>query len=588
MAAETDHGSTARDRIRLAYDPNLMRTAGERLMEQLATHLAEVQSSSGRVLNWAPPTENIARAAHLADAAIDPVDPTELISHFETLVREMLSRGHNLHDPRYVGHQVPAPIPLAGLFDAVGSVTNQVMAVYEMGPWSTAVEQAMVAKLAGFLGWRDGNYAGFVTHGGSLANLNALLVARNVALGDCWENGVAGSSPVASPRLCGERPGVKGDFGERLAPDINQPTDEGFSSVVLRPELNLEEEPITRSPLSRREGTSQAPRSNAAPVLGSPVIVVQADAHYSISRAAGILGLGTKHVVKVGLDERRRMDVAELDRTLTQLKSQGHPIVAVVACSCSTPIGAFDRLNDVADVCEKHGVWLHVDAAHGGSALLSERHRSLVAGLERADSLVWDAHKMMFVPALCAFLFFKQKRHSYAAFQQNAPYLFDPSSLGMAEYDVGLRTFECTKRAAVYGLWGVWSLFGPQLFADLVDVTFELGQQFYQKLLAAPDFTPLHEPQCNIVTFRHVPLEMLDATPERLGEFQRTLRRTVIESGEFYLVATNLNGVDALRVTLINPLTTVEHLDQLLDTLRRQGRHVLSNMSQPKIGERPL
>src|SRR5947208_708139 len=79
-------------------------------------------------------------------------------------------------------------------------------------------------------------------------------------------------------------------------------------------------------------------------------------------------------------------------------------------------VWAFDPLEKIADVCTKHGVWLHVDAAHGGAALLSTRHRHLVAGLERADSLTWDAHKMLFVPALCAFLFYKNKRHSYDAF----------------------------------------------------------------------------------------------------------------------------------------------------------------------------
>ncbi|MBS0205623.1 MAG: aminotransferase class I/II-fold pyridoxal phosphate-dependent enzyme [Planctomycetes bacterium] len=500
-----NEGSTAsaRDRIRMAYDPALLRTAGERLAQELGRHMAFVQASGGSVLNWFSPQENIARATHLADNVVDSVDPTELVSRFERIVHEMLARGHNLHDPRYVGHQVPAPIPLAGLFDAVGSVTNQVMAVYEMGPWSTAVELAMVSKLAGYLGWRDGEYAGLVTHGGSLANLNALLVARNVTLQTCWEQGLRGTTKP-------------------------------------------------------------------------PVLVVQSDTHYSIARTAGILGVGTRQVIKVGLDDRRRMNVVELEQTLAHLQASGHPIIAVVACACSTPIGAFDPLNSIADICEKHGVWLHVDAAHGGSALLSPTHRHLVAGLERADSLVWDAHKMLFVPALCAFLYFKQRKHSYDAFQQHAPYLFDPTAPGLAEYDLGLRTVECTKRAAAYGLWGAWSLFGAQLFTDLVDVTFDLGRELYEKLVYAPDFEPLHHPECNIVVFRHLPPELDGATPAEQGQFQRRLRRRVIESGEFYLVATNLDGTEALRVTLINPLTTAEHLDQLLETLRRMGREILS------------
>lgn len=494
---------SARERIRLAYSPELLRAAAERMAVLVSQHLASVQASQGRVLNWAEPLDNISRARELADRGSESPDPTELVSRIERLIGEMLARGHNLHDPRYVGHQVPAPIPLAGIFDAVGSVTNQVMAVYEMGPWATAVEMAMVDRLAEFLHWPAESYAGLVTHGASLANLNALLVARNVALENCWERGLQNAT------------------GQR------------------------------------------------------PVLVVQSDTHYSIARAAGILGLGAGQVIKVGLDDRRRMDVADLDRILSSLKSQDVPVIAVVACACSTPIGAFDPLSEIADICERHQIWLHVDAAHGGSALVSDKYRHLVAGLERADSLVWDAHKMLFVPALCAFLFFRRKADSYMAFQQNAPYLFDPTAPGLADYDLGLRTVECTKRAAAYGLWGVWSLFGPQLFADLVDTTFDLARTLHQKLQSAPDFAPMHEPQANIVAFRHTPPELAGATAIELNEFQRRLRRRMIESGDFYLVATTLSGSDSLRVTLINPLTTAECLDQLLESLRTLGRQLL-------------
>jgi L-2,4-diaminobutyrate decarboxylase len=443
-----------------------------------------------------------------------------LSRRFGELVEFSLARGINLHDPRYVGHQVPASVPIAGLFDAIGSVTNQPMAIYEMGPWATAVEQAMVEKLAGLLGWQGTDYAGIVTHGASLANLTALLVARNVALGETWEEGMNGEAGASAP-------------GCDPTPDR---------------------------------------RKNSA----TPKLVVQADAHYCIARSAGILGIGTKNVMKAALDDKRRMDAVKLDATLSELRAAGHRVVAVVACACATPVGAFDPLERIADVCARYGVWLHVDAAHGAAALFSERHRPLVAGLERADSLTWDAHKMLFVPALCAFLFYKNKRHSYEAFRQNAPYLFDPSAPGLAEFDSGLRTVECTKRAAAFGLWGVWSLFGPQLFADMVDVTFALGRTFYEKLRAAPDFDALHEPECNIVVFRHVPDALRKADPERVGEFQWQLRRAVIESGEFYLVPTTHGGIAALRCTLINPLTTAEHLDLLLDSLRKHGRAILA------------
>ena len=158
-----------------------------------------------------------------------------------------------------------------------------------------------------------------------------------------------------------------------------------------------------------------------------------------------------------------------------------------------------------------------------------------------------------------------------------SPYLFDPSAPGLAEFDGGLKTVECTKRAAAFGLWGVWSMFGQQLFADMVDVTFELGGVLHEKLTRADDFQPLHEPQCNIVAFRHIPPQLRDATAETLGGFQLDLRREVVRSGKFYIVPTKKDGIGALRTTIINPLTTPEHLDQLLDTLRQEGQRLLES-----------
>ena len=534
--------TAARQRIAAAYDPALLRDAGHRLADLLAAHLARAEASEGAVLPWVEPAVGVLDAAAFvrgpaggmgsgvgqgpAGSVPLPPDRPELAGQFARLVEVMLARGLNLHDPRYIGHQVPAPVPLAGLFDAVGSVTNQVMAIYEMGPWATAVEQAMVAELGAAIGWVPDTFAGAVTHGGSLANLTGLLTARNVVLGDAWEQGLAGGAPSAA--------------APSVAPDAT------FAAA-----------------------------GGPGPDRGA-VLVAHAEAHYSVARAAGILGIGSRRVIRVGLDGRGRMDPRLLAEELTRLYRLGRPVVAVVACACATPTGAFDPLPEIAEVCGKHGVWLHVDAAHGGAAVLSERHRHLVAGLERADSVVWDAHKMLFVPGLCAFILYRDKAHRFEAFMQDAPYLFDPAAPGLAEYDSGMKTVECTKRAAAFGLWGVWSLFGRQLFADMVDVTFALGRAFYDKLEAAGDFVPLNDPECNIVVFRHVPEALRDAPEERLGDFQLELRRRIIESGDFYVVPFKRDGVGALRVTIINPLTTPAHLDALMDALRRHGRELLS------------
>lgn len=493
--------------IRLAdlYDPEFIRAAGRRLADALAEHFRRVQNRETPVLNWRHPAENAADAGLFLDAsdarATTPT-PDAVATRFEELIRTALARAQNLHSPRYIGHQVPPPIPIAGLFDALSAATNQPMAIYEMGPWATAIECALVERLGAKLGYAPGTFAGFVTHGGAIGNLTALLTARNVALGDAWEAGVS------------------------------------------------------------RQGSA-------------PVLVAHAEAHYSISRAAGVLGLGTRQIAKPPLDDRRRMDPKAIDAALTDLKRSGTPVIAVAASSCATPIGAFDPLDALADVCAKHNVWLHVDAAHGGSVAFSRKHRHLLAGIDRADSVVWDAHKMMHVPALCTFVFYKDKRHRFEAFRQEAPYLFDPSDPGLAEYDSGLKTLECTKRGAAFGLWGLWSLFGEGLFGDLVDTLFASARTLYDKLAAADDFVVLNEPQCNILAFRHVPSELRDAPAEVLGRFQLELRKDLVRSGAFYIVPTTSGGTPALRCTVMNPLTAPSDFDALLTALRTRGRRLL-------------
>jgi L-2,4-diaminobutyrate decarboxylase len=144
----------------------------------------------------------------------------------------------------------------------------------------------------------------------------------------------------------------------------------------------------------------------------------------------------------------------------------------------------------------------------------------------------------------------------------------------LAEFDSGIANLECTKRAAAFGLWGVWSLFGSQLFADVVDVTIDTARQFYEMLAAADDFEPLHEPQCNIVAFRYLPVEWRQAPAQSIDAWQQKLRRAVIESGAYYLVQSRLDGRPVLRTTIMNPLTTPDDLRGLMDCLRQVGRDV--------------
>ncbi|MFM7058107.1 MAG: pyridoxal phosphate-dependent decarboxylase family protein [Planctomycetota bacterium] len=502
--------SSAESLLQAAYSPSVFAQAAADWQQLLSAHLQQVTSGHGPVLNWADPQATMAAAdrflnrapAIAAHAAPSPLPfDARIVARIREIIVGMLSAGQNLHHPHYIGHQVPASIPLAGLFDAVSAVTNQVMAIYEMGPWATAVEHALVGRLCEKVGWSADSSTGLLTHGGSLANLTALLTARNVSIPGAWETGV----PV---------------------------------------------------------GTA---------------LVANSDVHYCVSRSAGILGLGSAAVVRIALDTRRRMDIEQLDQSLKDLQAAGRRVLAVSACAGSTPTGAFDDLAGIAQVCRQYGVWMHVDAAHGGGLLFSRRHRQRLAGIELADSVVWDAHKMLFVPALCTAVLYRDRTHRFETFRQDAPYLFDPSAPGMADIDLGMRTVECTKRAVGFGLWGLWAVFGEELFEQLVDRVLLRARQLYELLQQQPDFEVLHEPECNILAFRYLPDWLRGAALERQSAWQRAVRTRLIRSGEFYIVQTTLGGQAALRTTVMNPLTTPDDLSELLEAIRRTGAAVVAD-----------
>jgi L-2,4-diaminobutyrate decarboxylase len=318
-------------------------------------------------------------------------------------------------------------------------------------------------------------------------------------------------------------------------------------------------------------------RQGFSGVNAAPVVVVHQDAHYCIDRAVGVMGIGTEHLVRVPVDEQRRMKVLCLEEILLDLKRREVPVLAVVSVAGSTACGAFDSLRDVSRVCRKFDVWLHVDAAHGGGLKFSKRYKDRVDGLELADSVVVDAHKMLFVPAVCALLFFKDPSHQFIAFDQEAPYLFDPSEPSLASYDNAVVTLECTKRASAIGMWGVWSIFGPQFFEAMIDRVLEIARQFYLMLKDAEGIEVWGEPSCNIVLFRCIVDQGSSSGFSDGNDFQLLIRRRLLETGVGYLTQTKLNDKIYLRTTIMNPMINQEDLLQMLQEVRRAATAVAAN-----------
>ncbi|NUQ01228.1 MAG: pyridoxal-dependent decarboxylase [Armatimonadetes bacterium] len=293
-------------------------------------------------------------------------------------------------------------------------------------------------------------------------------------------------------------------------------------------------------------------------------VLVGAQAHYSVARALQILGLGRDGAVPVAVDDRFRLDPADLAPALRRAEAAGRQVFAVVASSCSTATGAFDPLEPVADFCELAGLWLHIDGAHGASAALCPTERHLLAGIERADSVVWDAHKMMLLPALCTAVLFRDGRRSFEAFAQEASYLLHRHDPSEEWYNLCGRTFECTKPMMALPLYVALATYGEGMFGSHVGSRFALGRQFGRLLAEAPDFELPVMPTANIVCFRYRPAGVSD-----LDGLQAEVRRRILAEGSFYLVQTRLPDGIYLRVTLIQPRTALADLEELLETVRR-------------------
>lgn len=290
---------------------------------------------------------------------------------------------------------------------------------------------------------------------------------------------------------------------------------------------------------------------------GKPLRILACEhAHYSVSRAAGIMGLGTDAVIKVAADDAGHMDVAALRAAWENCRRENHHPFAVVATAGCTPTGSIDPLREIGEFCRAHDAWLHVDGAHGASALLSDTLRPKLDGIALADSVVWDGHKLLYMPATVSAVLFRDPRHSYAAFAQEASYLFQGNSDSEEAWNTSYRTLECTKRMMGLKLWAAFNLYGTRQLGELVEHVFASAKRFADKLIAAPDFELLMPPQTNIVCFR-----------PRQGD-PAHIRRKLVESGAFHLTQVSLREQTWLRTTIMNPYTTDEDFDALMAAIR--------------------
>jgi L-2,4-diaminobutyrate decarboxylase len=297
-----------------------------------------------------------------------------------------------------------------------------------------------------------------------------------------------------------------------------------------------------------------------------PVVLCGEHAHYAVTRAVSELGLGMRNAIAVPSRDWR-MDPAALAERLETLGRDGARVMAVVATAGSTATGSFDDLETIGALCEARGIWLHVDGAHGASALLSDTHAHRLRGLSHARSVACDPHKMMLMPLAAGMLLMRDERDLESTFSQRAPYLFHDAE-GERVWDQGTRSFLCSRRADAIKLWVALQRYGADGIGALYDHLCGVTQALYEMIEERDDVEAMHAPECNILCFR-VTAPSLAAT-ER-DALNRRLRAEYNRSGHGWITATTLNGEAVLRVTVMNPRTTVDHVRAMLDEICRMA-----------------
>ena len=303
------------------------------------------------------------------------------------------------------------------------------------------------------------------------------------------------------------------------------------------------------------------------------VVLVSERAHYCIDRAMRTMGWGSAGTVTVQTNARHQMLPEDLEAQIARCHKEGKRVLAVVGSACTTSAGAYDPLDRLAEACQRHGIWFHVDGAHGASAAFSDRHSHLVRGMELADSVVLDFHKTCGLPALCTGVFYAKHANSFLPFSQHAEYLWE-SATDEDWWDTGKRTFECTKRMLSTRLAAIKAEHGWGLWTELVDRMWALGAALATMVEQREGWELAMTPEANIVCFRPLPEERLAASWD---DVVKALRQGHLHQGSGYVVQTEFDGKVWLRCTMMNPLTSESDMSQMLDEMETMLSRLLDS-----------
>lgn len=476
-----------------AFDPELFQ---KQLAPVISKLKAYINDSTTHGLHLVAPNLLKKKAQAIMNSNAKELKNDKITEIIELLIETSIP----VYSTGYMGRQFSGVIPLSAIIDFACAIINQPSSFYEAGQMPNIAEHIIAEEFNKLLGCHKDPFTMVSTSGGSLANLTAILTARNIKLNDVWKNG-----------------------------------------------LNNQEK--------------------------LPAIAASNEMHYSITRAAGILGIGSNQIVKLPSNNKGQIDINQVQRTLDKAYQNNLNVFCLIASAGNTSMGAIDPIKQLAQLTSKNNIWLHIDAAHGGALLVSDKQRPKLDGISLADSFSVDTHKMLFTPSLCTLLFYKNKSHAYQAFQQQASYVFEEEKDIYTHFDAAEKNFECTKRPTITNFWATWAVYGRQIFEQKIDYLCELTQKAYNYLLLQTDFEAIHRPEINILCFRYTHKDT-----HITNDLQLKIRDRLKMEGNFFISKVKLNGTTALRVVFMNHKIELSHFKLLISEIRSVSSKIISEL----------
>ena len=292
-------------------------------------------------------------------------------------------------------------------------------------------------------------------------------------------------------------------------------------------------------------------------------LYVAADSHSSVIKATRVLGFHADAVRLIAADAHGRMSLQALQAEIARDIADGITPLAVVANAGTTSTGAIDDLEQIADLSARHNIWLHVDGAYGGFAMLTERGRTLLRGIERADSITLDPHKWLYQPFEVGCLLVRDGRTLDTTFHTRANYLQDTAVAG-GDVNFGERGIQLTRSARAIKIWLSIQYFGLAAFRDAIDLSLDLTVYAAERIQQSQAFELMTPASLGIVCFRRV---VSNRTPQQLDQLNARMVQQLGASGLALISSTSVHDKYALRFCILNHRTTHADVDRVLDWL---------------------